>query len=338
MMERQKWNDGQEIIFQDLNKLQSRVYKTFFDHVIYELLQRQTDGFFNTSLKVLFTGATAAQVSSGLGFMTVAGGASEEPIKQAVFRAALLGIVFTTPDSSDPRIDLVVAKAARVDGASELRKFKDDGTGQISNQNLFITEEDEAEIQVVAGVPAPGPVAPAVPAGFIELAACLINASTGMADQSDITDSRKLLPVAGSPDPTGSEDYDRIVGDITKIGITDADLKAALDNSSDGDKILVLKSEALNAIPNVLKNNIEIVFKRGVTLSKGTSIVGLRITGNDCLVKNIRLLDFATGGDKGIDIIAGANRTMLERTRFNNCDTNLADAGTDTFNNNSFNE
>lgn len=333
-MERQQWNDGQEIIFQDLNKLQSRIYKSFFDDVIFELMRRKVNGFFNDSFKVLFTGATSAQVSKGLGFMTVSGGLAEEPIQQALFRPANVAVAFSTPDNTDPRIDIVVTQPAIVDKDTESRKFKDDGTGNITNENLVVTNKDEAEFSVVAGTPDASPVAPAVPAGFLKISTHLINATTGMANQSDITDERSLLPLIGSPTATGSENYNRISGDTSLVGVTDEDLATALGNAVAGDKILVIRSETIDSIPDVILNNIEIVFKRGVVFTKGSATVGLRITGNDCLVLNGHFKDFSTGGDKGIDVVAAANRTILERSRYDNCNTNLADAGTDTFNNN----
>ena len=69
-----------------------------------------------------------------------------------------------------------------------------------------------------------------------------------------------------------------------------------------------------------------------MTFTKGSVTTGLKISADDCRVVGGRWLDFSTAGDEGIQIDAGADRTVIEGgPRFNNCDTNIDDSGTDTY-------
>jgi hypothetical protein len=188
---------------------------------------------------------------------------------------------------------------------------------------MTIATDWKADILYVPGTPSGSPVAPATPVGYLLLSEVFVTASTGIANQAAISDERTLLPFAISTSATGSNDYDAIVGNILTAGVTHPDLKSALDNASDGWKILVLADETIDAIPVVLNNKIEIVFKRGVTFTRGTSTIGLQVNGNDCKIINGRFKDFITGGDNGLKVSAGALRTYLDAPRFNNCATNV---------------
>lgn len=331
-MGRQNFNDGQEILFSDLNTISSRIEKLMYDRVFLELLQRKKNSFFGDSFKVIFTGATAATVKKGIGFQEDLTVVQAEPVQRPLFRAADVNINFAAPDSSDDRIDIVVVKHSLVDGVTGSRKFKDNSTQVITNETLVLEKDWEAIINVITGTPAGSPVAPSVPAGFLKVGTALITASVGMANQSNITDNRSLLPFASSASPTAGEEWDSIVGDTAIIGVNQPDLKTALDNGAIGHKILVLRDEALTAIPQVNFAKMEIHFKRGVTFSKSGVTTGLKISANDCRIVGGRWLDFDTAGDEGIQVDGGVLRTVFEGgPRFNNCDTNIDDSGTDTY-------
>ena len=331
-MGRQNFNDGQEILFQDLNTITSRIEKLMYDRVFLELLQRKKNSFFGDSFKVIFTGANAATVKKGIGFQEDLTVVQAEPVQRQLFRVADVNINFAAPDSSDDRIDIVVVKHALVDGVTALRKFKDNTTQVITNEDLVLEKDWETIINVVTGTPSGSPAVPATPAGFISVSECLITASIGMANQTNITDKRSLLPFASSASPTGGEEWDSIVGDTSIIGVNQPDLKSALDNGAIGHKILVLEDETIDAIPQVNFANMEIHYKRGVTFTKGSVTTGLKISANDCRIVGGRWLDFDTAGDEGIQVDSGVLRTVFEGgPRFNNCDTNIDDSGTDTY-------
>lgn len=328
---RQNFNIGQEIISEDLNSLQGRLERGIYDRIIYEILGRRTDGFFKDGFFVSRVSSTSLLISAGLGFQSIDTG-TKEPVKKPLVLDSNETINIDTPDSSNPRIDIICIKHNRFNSESESRKFKDEFTDTISTQNFTVSTDWKADILYVAGTPSGSPATPATPAGYIKVSEILVSASTGIAVTGAITDTRSILPTATGLTSTGSEEYDAIVGDLSlDQGANYSDLKSALDNASDGWKILVLRDEVINTIPVVLNNKIEIVFKRGVTFSKGTAVAGIQIDGDDCKITNGRFLDFDTSGDFGVVISSGALRTYLDAPRFNNCDANVDNQGSQTY-------
>jgi hypothetical protein len=325
---RQNFNSGQEIVFQDFNDLQGRGESFLLDKIIHELLQRKSDGFFADGLSAVFQNSTSLLIKAGLGFMDENTG-TKEPVKKPLSLLSDQTINLDTPDVSNPRIDIVCAKWLRANDETEDRKYKDEFTDNITTQSFVVSTKWDVELQYVAGTPAGSPTAPAVPAGYIKLCEMYVNASTGMANQAAITDSRVQLPLMTSSSLTGSNEYDKVVGDSSLIGVTHSSLKLALDNASDGEKILVLQDESIDTTPVVSNNNIEIVFKRGVTLSRGTTSNGLQIDGNDCRIINARFSSFSTVGDKAI--IVNGERAYLDAPRFLNCDTEVEDNANETY-------
>lgn len=328
---RQYFNTGQEIVSEDLNTIQSRLERGLYDRILYELMGRKTNAFFQDGFIVNRISSVSVQVKAGLGFQ-VADTGTKDPIRKPLALDADSTINIDTPDSSDDRIDIISVKHNRFNSEAENRKFKDEFTDVISTQNFTIATDWKADVLYTVGTPSGSPAAPSTPSGYIKIAEIYVTASTGIAVSGAITDTRNKLPTATGINSTGSSEYDAIVGLVgTDQGATHADLKAALDNASDGWKILVLRDETINTIPVVLNDKIEVVFKRGVTLSKGSAVAGLQIDGNDCKITNARLLDFDTPGDFGIIVSSGALRTILDAPRFNNCDGNIDDSGTQTF-------
>jgi hypothetical protein len=328
---RQQFNVGQEIISQDLNSLQSRLERGIYDRILYQLMGRRQNAFFKDSFNVLRQSSFSFTVLQGLGFQTISTD-PKEPDRKPLVRDADVTIAIDTPDSSNPRIDIVVVRHGRFNAVTESRKFKDEFTDAITNQNFTVATDWQAELQYIAGAPAGSPVAPATPSGWIKVAEILVSTSVGIVDQSSITDTRSPLPFATSLTDTGSSEYDAIVGQVgIDQGANFGTLKAALDNAQDGWKILVLRSETLSAIPAVLNDNIEVVFKRGVTLTKGSVSRGLRVDGEDCKIVGGRFSGFNVGGDAGIEVSATAKRTVIEAPRFDDCDSTVIDNGLDTY-------
>ncbi len=328
---KQNFASGQEIIFQDLNKISSRLERQFYDRILKKIVADKSDAFFADDFKVLFTGATSVNVNGGLGLQTVASAQAFEPTIQPVYREGSTNLVFETPDNSNGRIDIVVVKAKLIDGQSESRKFKDEFTNVITNANTVVNSEWEAEFMIVKGTASTTPVAPSTPSGYLKIAECTINASTGLGSQSDINDTREILPQSGFTGATGSREFTAIQGDINQVGVTHATLKAALDNVGPGSKILVTQSEAVDAIPQVNQDNIEIVFLKGVTISKNGVTTGLRISANDCKLVNGRFSGFSASGDSGIVIDSGILRTVIEPCNFLNCDSTIIDDGANSY-------
>lgn len=327
---RQNFNIGQEIVSGDLNTLQSRIERGIFDRIIYEMLQRTTNAFFVDGFKAVFQDADTVVLKAGLGFhnVTVNG---KEPTKRPLVLDADFNVELNAADAGNPRIDIICVRQNRFNAETENRKVKDEFSDAVVNVPLTVATDWKADVLAIAGVPGVVPAVPATPNGYLKVAEVLVAASTGVASQASITDKRSLLPYCVSTSLTGSAEYDAVVGDAG-LGVTHTSLKLALDNALPGWKILVLKDEVIDTTPVVLDDNIEIVFKRGVTFTRGASSIGLQVDANDCKIVNARFKDFITGGDIGIKVSATANRTVLQAPRFKNVPTTqISDLGIQTY-------
>lgn len=323
------FNVGQEIISQDLNKIAPRIEQFLFDKVLFELMGRKTDAFYQDGLKVSRVSATQLSVKAGLGFHTEIINAYDPNLKP-LFLGANSTQNLSTPDNTNDRIDIISVKAIQIDSETESRKFKDEFTQAISLQNLVVSKDWSIQITVTEGTPSGSPAVPATPAGEIKLCDVLVEAINGVTVESNITDKRLNLPVAAAGNATGFVGYDAVVGDLSIIGVTHSTLKAAIDDAAilAGAKILVIGSETINITPDVNKDDLTIEFKGSATLTKGTANTGLLISSDGVKVLNGRFASFSVGGDKAISIAATFQYCMIRNIRFLNCDTEIEDLGT----------
>ena len=194
-MARQQFNDGQEIVFEDLNKLQSRAQQELYDRVLFELIAKKENAFFGDGLKVNFASATSVTITPGVGFQTDATVDSSEPQKRLLYRGSGPTLNLSSPDGALDRIDVVSVKHAIVDGATESRKFKNASTSVITNENLVVTNDWEAAFTITPGTPAGSPSAPATPAGEVKIAELYVTAVTGMSGSGAVTDFRAIMPI-----------------------------------------------------------------------------------------------------------------------------------------------
>ncbi len=196
-MPRRHFNDGQEVTYQDVNSIVYAMERSIYDRVIYEMLSRTTDAFFDDSFKVSFVGPTQVNVASGLGFQSDVSQVSPQANKRPLYLPSVESVNLTAPDGADDRIDIVSVRAAVVDEITASRKFKDSITSIVSNQNLVVQKDWEAEILVTAGTPSGSPAIPATPTGYIKIAELLVTAITGMSGAGAVTDKRSKMPISG---------------------------------------------------------------------------------------------------------------------------------------------
>lgn len=313
MSDRTNFEDGRELIYQDFNKISSRMERFILDSLVYEILGRQSEGFFQDSFQVSRVSNNEVSVKAGFGLQNNPTDSSE-PDRKPLILAANSSQIIPTADPTNDRIDLICVAAELVDGDTESRKFKDAFTSDITTGTSIVTKRWQAAIQIVQGIPAASPTEPTVPSGYIKVASVLVDAINGVTTAGNITDSRNILPLAGFSGTTGSNEYDAVVGDTSILGVSHSTLKAALDDANvlAGSKILVTRDESVANIPEIAKDNIEIVFKSGVTLSDGGSGTGLSINADGVRIKGGRFSGFTSG----IVIQATKQYNYIENVRF----------------------
>lgn len=196
-MPRRFFNDGQELVFEDMNAQSAALERGLYDRFFKELVQRQTDAFFGDSFNVSFSTSTSVNVAAGLGVQEDTSQTTPEPIQRPLYLSSPAALSISAPDAALNRIDIVCVSHAMATELSALRKFKDSIGGSISLQTLVTQKDWSATLSIVAGTPNASPVAPATPSGKIKLADLYVTAVTGLAGSGAVTDDRDLMPVGG---------------------------------------------------------------------------------------------------------------------------------------------
>lgn len=198
-MPRQNWEDGSEIVKQDLNNSPIGLQREFYDRVVYELIQRAEDSFFGDSFLCQFSAANAIIINKGVGFQTDLTQVNPEPTKRLLYLDADFTQNLDAPDSVNDRIDIVCVKATVVDSLTASRKYKDaTPAGTVTTQTLVVQKDWEPEILLVQGVAAISPSVPATPSGYIKIAELYQNAAVGLSGAGDVDDKRSLMPLGSS--------------------------------------------------------------------------------------------------------------------------------------------
>ena len=191
MSPRKNFNDGQEIIQSDLIAVASSLEIELYDRILYELLGRQQSFVFGNSFAVSYVNATTVSVGVGNGQYYDSSQVDPEPMTRPLYIGTVaVQKTITTPSGANNRIDLVVLTPARANIASQSRNYKDPNTGVVSSVSMVTETDWLSTLSIVAGTPAGSPVAPSTPAGSIALAQLLVTQSSGIANQSAITDVR----------------------------------------------------------------------------------------------------------------------------------------------------
>jgi hypothetical protein len=315
-MPRRNFNDGMEITHEDLNDISAAIERGLFDRFLHELLLRSTDAFFSDGFLPERVNANTVSLRAGLGIQEDSAAVSPEPEQKPLYLSAQAQLIIETPHASLDRIDIVCVKAELADELSATRKFKDAATSVITSPTQVVQKDWAADCILVTGTPDGSPVAPATPAGYLRIGQVLVTAASGIA-VGDVTDERTVLNLSGAGG------YDAVVG--SGPDATHTSLALALAAVGAGSRILQAQNETVDTMIVVSLNNIQIDFKPGVTLSKGTATKGLQLTGDGIRINGGRFSGFSTAGDKAIEIAAGADYAMIRDTRFANCDTEIDD-------------
>lgn len=109
---------------------------------------------------------------------------------------------------------------------------------------------------------------------------------------------------------------------VASTGAHFASLQAAHDSAKivSGSKIVVFESAALNAAVAIIKPDIEIEFRPGVTYSKGggapTRALTLSSAANGVIIRGGRFSGFSGGSDADIEVDAAAEHVRIIEPRF----------------------
>ncbi len=213
-MSRRNFADGVELVREDLNAIPKAQERMLFDRLLYEIVQRKEDAFFDDSFLTEFATSTSVTVRPGAGFQTDSSQSNPEPEKRLLYNEASASLSISAPDPSLDRIDIVCVKAALADDLTANRKYKDAISGAVSTESLVVQQDWQAEMQIVAGTPAASPVAPSTPSGYIKIAELAVTTVSGLAGAGAVTDTRESMPV-GSETLINTIGYDRLTESST---------------------------------------------------------------------------------------------------------------------------
>lgn len=190
-MSRQNFTEGQEIVTQDLNAISQGLEETLLDNVIWPLIAAAA-GFFGNGFYVTYDSSTGVTVSEGWGIQRDANQTDPEPMTRILVNDDDSTIyAIETPDATNDRIDIVQVKWEIANGATGTREFKAAG-GSVGDATAQLRKDWSADIQIKTGTPAGSPSAPTVDTGYVKIAELYVTASTGIANQAAITDTRTI--------------------------------------------------------------------------------------------------------------------------------------------------
>lgn len=310
-MARRKFNDGQEITFQDFSAISPALEKILLDNILPPMVRNQYDRVFGNGLVVEYVNGTTVSLAAGVGIFRDTAQTSPEPVKRLLYKAASSNVSIDTPHATQNRKDIVSVKGVLTAELTGTRKFKDAGSNAISDQSFTLQDDWTLDIVVTKGVEDGSLAVPATPTGYLKLAEMTVTAVTGIANQAAIADKRARFAAEG---------YDAIVG--TGTHCTHATLADAIADAAilSGMKIKIENNETISTAVDITKTNLILDFLGGVTFTKGASATeALKINAAGIRVNGGRFAAFSGGGDRGIRVMSGANYAILIGQRFNSC-------------------
>jgi hypothetical protein len=322
-MARRFFNDGQEITYQDFNDISSALEQILLDRVMPEFIRGQYDRVFGSSLKVSYVNSTTVAIAAGVGIFRDTAQTSPEPLKRLLYQAASSNHTIDTPHATQNRVDIISVKGVLAEELTGTRKFKDAGSGAISNQSFTLQKDWELDVVITKGVEDGSLAVPATPTGYFKLAELAVTAVSGLSGASAVTDKRIRFAMEG---------YDAIVGSNAYCSHSTLAEAIADSNVLSGMKIKIEGSETISTPVDITKTNLILDFMGGVTFTKGGAATeALKLNADGIRINGGRFAGFSGGGDRGIRVMSGADYAILIGQRFNNCTVDVQeDSGTAT--------
>lgn len=188
---RQNFNNGFEVLSADLNGISQLIERNLFERTLWEIQgQPSSTVCYGSALRVNFVSATQVQVLPGRGVHYDPTQASPESTRRPFQLATAKTLTLAAADATNPRVDIVVARALLNPDTQVSRRYKDPTTTVVSLQTVTTRFDWQADVKVVTGTAAATPAQPAVPSGYALIATIAVPAVTGPISQTNITDQR----------------------------------------------------------------------------------------------------------------------------------------------------
>ena len=269
-----------------------------------------------------FRSALQSKVLSGLGFENpvvldfdvAPGGAIDNSGRALVVSSA--ETLSATSDGSNPVWHLVVIRR-KVDLINDIPE-------PLNPTNpVPLNERQSAEVVLIPGTPAGSPAYPSKVLGDVILfglkmptaAASVLSSYVDYSVSEYVRPNEELLKsIIG---------YDAVV--TSDRGGTHQNLEALVADAALGTtirKVVVLKSQTVDTL-TINADDVEIEFRKGVTLSKNSSATGMIVEGEGVTLKGLRMLNFNGGSDNAV-VWRGEYGNILT-ARFKLCDNEVID-------------
>jgi hypothetical protein len=213
------WNDGEGITDADLNNMQRFARAQASDFWMglariaeSDILTLSTMVYAHGNGGAVFAHADARKLANIGGWIAVNRSTGivtgDEPEFLCYYLATSeLNSVLDVGDATHPRYDLLCIAVDYVNGDSESRDFKDATTGLLSTTTPNKRRNMRLQFQIVKGTAAASPVEPAIPAGYVKMAAVYVPATwNAVIDPANILDYR--MPIGFKLQEVGALQFD----------------------------------------------------------------------------------------------------------------------------------
>lgn len=231
------WVDDQQADTPEMNAGGTMAEQTLWDGFVARLTQGESGFFADDCTPAKGAGDLDYTVLAGMGIVDVValGGTADarEPTYTPIYVPTLQSASVAAHDPADPRKDILTLKPSNVDDeSSTLQIF--DGVGGFTPTSLPTRRRRFFTLNAITGTPAPGPVAPATPAGELRIALIDVPATSG---PITVTDERAIIGIRG--DTTKPR---RVRAVVTAISVEASDIITASIQLQDTEGNIILEN------------------------------------------------------------------------------------------------
>lgn len=312
---RQIFNDGQEIIHEDLNDLVVGFEHVLQDVFLNSLLQKQTNAFMGQSFRGLFNNATTVTLKAGWGLQFDNSFSLPEPKQRMIFSRDNISVPITAAHATLPRIDLICVKHDFENDVSAGRWYKAAIDSVPTMETLVVRRVQAADVVLVTGVANADPQVPSTPSGYLPLCEIFVTPATGIANQAALRDIRAKFSWG---------QYDYVVGPTDDC--THTELSEAMLDAVEGSRVFVKEMLEIENAVSVPADRVLIDFNRAAGLKSIGASRALFITGQGVQINSGLFVDFDGAGDVAIEFDTFALYGFCLGNTFKNCTDSVVDS------------